>query len=233
MNEDRQDLEQIIIGSCLLENGYARVAGVLTSKNFTASNTYNNQAIFKAIEALYPNSPIDIITVNNKVNKPYYAHYLASCSSRVSSIANIRYHAFLLLQLSMRDVLIEKLNTTNGKEFSISTKATINEIIDECLDHSNDILDIYDKVPIHLKNLNTEESLIKEFTNLKNDLYEKAIRIKKQAHIDCLFNNLQILSEVTLDSKSKLCMTHLINVIKGILVTEGIDNKTAKKILDI
>ncbi len=233
MNQFRQDLEQTIIGACLLENGYARVAGVLTSKNFTASNQFDHQAIFKAIETLYPCSPIDLLTVNNKVDKPNYGWYLAGCSSMVSSAANLRYHAFMLLQLSMRDVLIERLNMASSKELSLLTKSAINEIIDECLDHSTDILAIYEKAPIHLTNIGAEESLIKEITILNNTLLRKTFKIKNQAHIDCLFENMQRIPEVTLDSTSKLCLAHLIDLTKGILITGRVNDKTAEKILSI
>lgn len=233
MNQFRQDLEQIIIGSCLLENGYARVAGVLTSKNFTASDQFDHQAIFKAIETLYPCNPIDLLTVNHKVNKPDYGWYLAGCSSRVSSAANLRYHAFILLQLSMRDVLIERLNMASSKELSLLTKSAINEIIDECLDHSTDILAIYEKAPIHLTNIGAEESLIKEITSLNNTLLRKVFKIKNQANINCIFENMLRISEVTFDSTSKLCLAHLVDVMKGVIVTGKVDDKTAKKILSI
>lgn len=233
MNQYRQHLEQIIIGSCLLENGYDRIAGVLNFKNFTPSNSYDHQVIFKAIEALYPCSPIDLLTVTHKINNQDYAYYLAECSSKVSSAAHLRYHAFILLQLSMRDVLIERLNKANGNEFSLSTKVAINEIIDECLDYSRDILDIYEKAPIHLANIGAEESLVKEITNLKIGLSEKVIKIKKQAHIDSLFANMQRIPEIILDSKAQLCQDHLVNLIKGILVTGRVDDQAAEKILSI
>ena len=232
MNQFRQDLEQTIIGACLLENGYARVAGVLTSKNFTASDQFDHQAIFKAIETLYPCNPIDLLTVNHKVNKPNYGWYLAGCSSRVSSAANLRYHAFILLQLSMRDVLIDRLNMASSKELSILTKAAINRIIDKC--HSaDDILQTYEEAPILLTNIGAEESLIKEITGLHNALFRKVFKIKKQAEIDCLFDHLQRISELTFDSTSKLCMAHLVDVMKGVIVTGRVDNKTVEKILSI
>ena len=233
MTQFKQDLEQIIIGACLLENGYQRVAGVLTSKNFTASHPFDHQAIFRAIETLYPCDPINLLTVRHKINKPGYAYYLAECSSKVCSAANLRHDAFILLQLSMRDVLIERLNNANRGELSLSTKVAINEIIDECLDHSNDIHKIYERSPIHLAHIGAEESLVKEITDLNSGLLQKVVKIKNQAHIDCLFDNLQRIPEVALDSTSKLCLTHLVDVIKGILVTGRVDDKTAEKILSI
>ena len=233
MDHYRKDLEQVILGACLLENGYNRVAGILSFKNFTPSSTYNHQLIFQSIQNLYPSSPIDILTVTHKIKKLEYSSYLAYCMNKVCNVANLRFHAFILLQESMRSLLVERLNMAMNMELKTVTKAHINDIVKKCLDPYSDIVKFYDLLPDFLKSVNAEESLIKEMTNLKNDLYEKTIRIKKQAHIDCLFNNLQRLPEGTLDSKSKLCMTHLINVIKGILVTEGIDDKTATKILDI
>lgn len=144
-DEYRVQLEQTIIGACLLENGYDRIAGVLSPKTFTSSIQYNHQVIYKAIEALYPDRPVDPLTVTHELNQPSYASYLAHCSSLVSSSANLRYHAFILLQLSMRDALIQTLSKASEKELSLTTKAALQEIIDECLDSDNDILELYEK----------------------------------------------------------------------------------------
>ncbi|MCW5910947.1 MAG: hypothetical protein KIT62_07730 [Cyclobacteriaceae bacterium] len=218
MDNFRLNLEQTIIGACLLENGYSRVAGVLTSRNFTQSEYYNHRTIFEAIERLYPMWPIDLITVLHEINKNGYASYLAGCTAKVCSSDNLRYHAFILLQLSMRDVLIHALDKVRSAHISSTTHAAIQEIIDECLDTGNDILEIYPKALSYLETTGAEEFLLADIRKLNEGIDRKIKVIKAQAHIDCLINNLNQLSTEGPDTTTRLTLARLAELIKGILV---------------
>lgn len=217
MDDFRLNLEQTIIGACLLENSFDKVAGVLSSKSFTTRTPFDHQLIFNAIEALYPNRPVDLITVSNEVGrKPGYAHYLAYCASKVSSSCNIRSHAFILIQLNMRDILIERLDKASRSDITTLTKAALHEIIDECLDPANDIQDIYDKAPEHLINIGAEETVIAEIKKLRDGLLQRVSKIKQQAHVDCLLNGLESMAKHE-NLKVQLALSELKDIFKAIL----------------
>jgi replicative DNA helicase len=233
MDNYRLELEQTIIGACLLEDAYQHVAGIITYKNFKAGGTQDHQAIFKAFEEMYPLEPIDPLTVTHKLRKPFYASYLVQCTSKVVSSLHLTGHAFILIQLSMRDVLIHLLNTQSQKEFSTVTKAAINEIIDECLDGSNDILTIYEKTPEYLKSIGSEENLIHQLENLGAQFISKLKSIKNKAHVDSLFNNLKNLQKNSIDVTSRLCLAHLSKLYKDILIAGTVSDSTAAKVLEL
>lgn len=211
-------MEQTIIGTCLLENGYGRIAGVLTARNFSQAKDYDHRLIFNAIEHLYPQRPVDLLTVVHEVKRSGYAGYLAECAAKVCSTDNIRYHAFILLQLSMRDALIEALDKARGTHLSNTTHAAIQEIIDECLDTSNDILDIYPKAVSYLEKLGVENMVLADVRKLQDGIEQKANVIKAQAHIDCLIHNLNVLSKSGSDVTTRLVLNRLTELTKGVLV---------------
>jgi len=222
----RLQLEQTIIGTCLLENGYDRIAGVVSHKNFNVKSPFDHQAIFQAIEVMYPDRPIDLLTVTHELNQPFYAGYLAHCSNLVSSSANLRYHGFILLQLSMRDALIRALSYASERELGLTTKAALQDIIDECLDSDNDILEIYEKSPSYLQSIGVEDNLLAEINKLKEGLQTKVDLIKKQAQVDCLIQRLERLQQNGSDIKSRLCLAKLTEMIKAIIVKGTVSDET-------
>lgn len=215
MDNFRQNLEQTIIGACLLENGYILVAGVLTGRNFSGVNPYNHRIIFEAIEHLYPTRPVDLLTVVHAINKNGYAAYLAECTSKVCSSDNLRYHAFMLLELSMRDALIQVLDKARSTHINSTTHAAIQEVIDECLD--NDILEIFPKAISYLEATGAEESVLADMRKLQTHIDQKARTIKEQAHIECLINNLNQFSKSGSDITTKLTLSRLTDLTKAVL----------------
>lgn len=218
MDLNRIELEQTILGACILEDAYYQVAEVLSPQNFSSNEPYNHRLIFRTIESMYPTRPVDLVSLFHEINIPHYAAYLATCTNQVSSAANLKYHAFILLELSMGDAMISCLSRATDKEVSVTTKAAIHEIIDECLDRSNDILGIYDKAEEYLKSVGAEESVLCDIGNLSIHYQGKIDKIKNRAHVDCLFRNLENLNKATLDTRSRLCLAHLSEIYKAILI---------------
>lgn len=97
------ELEEAVLGACMLETtAYDNIGHVLTKECFYKDA---HQIIFNAIEILAANSkPIDILTVTNQlkdtgelelVGGPYY---ITQMTNRISSTANIEYHAMIIYQ---------------------------------------------------------------------------------------------------------------------------------------
>lgn len=233
MDNFRLDLEQTIIGACLLENGYSRIASVLTYRNFTTTEYYDHRLIFEAIERLYPARPIDLITVVHEVNRNGYAYYLAGCAAKVCSSDNLQYHALILLQLGMRDTLIQLLDKARGSHVSNTTHAAIQEIIDECLDTGNDIVQIYHLALIHLEAIGAESFIVDEVRSLHHKIDKKVNYIKSQVHVDSLIKNLLDISKTGSDTNTRLAICSLADNIKALLVKGVQDSATLEKLLSI
>lgn len=102
----RNELEKAILGACLLElEAFGKAASILKSKNF--SNPINQQ-IWAAMESLWPEHPIDLISVAHKLGPSHYPA-LVEYTINVNSSANIAYHSMLVLQLDIQDKALSAL----------------------------------------------------------------------------------------------------------------------------
>lgn len=129
------DLEQSILGAILLEkDAFIKINSFLGSKHFS---DIKHQSIYDAMEDLHFNhAPIDILTVFNKV-KNIDAHFIASLTNKVSSSANIEYHARIVVQFWIKREII-----------NISKKYE-----SEALDESSDVFELQEKFFKDFENL--------------------------------------------------------------------------------
>lgn len=105
------DLEQDVLGAVILEkNAIIEVAGFLRVEHFYLES---HQDIYTAIQQLFAESaPIDLRTVVirlrelGKLEQIGGAVYVATMVSRVSSAANLEYHARLLVEFAMKREII-------------------------------------------------------------------------------------------------------------------------------
>lgn len=111
MPPQAKDLEEAVLGAMMLERDRVHeVIEILTPKHFYQ---IENQEIFKAIHSLYINgTAIDLLTVANELRNQQKldlvggAYYLAHLTNRVSSGANLEYHARILTQKFVQRELI-------------------------------------------------------------------------------------------------------------------------------
>jgi replicative DNA helicase len=108
------DLEEVILGACILEprHAFVEVEDLLHTEVFYKPA---HQLIWQSIiELKKEGHPIDILTVSNQLKKtgnlneaggPYF---ITQLTSRVASAANIRYHALIINQNFIRRELIKK-----------------------------------------------------------------------------------------------------------------------------
>nr|WP_223245924.1 replicative DNA helicase [Cardinium endosymbiont of Sogatella furcifera] len=106
------DLEESVLGALMLEKeALVSVIDLLQPESFYKES---HQEIYRAIVRLFNDSePIDMLTVVNQLRKDgklatvggsYYVSYL---TTRISSSANIEFHARAILEYAMRRKLIE------------------------------------------------------------------------------------------------------------------------------
>lgn len=153
------DLEEAVLGALMLEkNAMMEIAGFLKSEHFY---TEQHKEIFQALEDLFGKaSPIDMRTVvaqlrtNGKLEIIGGAHYIAELTSRVSSAANIVFHARIIIEMSMKRGVI--------------TMAS--EMQQDAYDETMDVFDLMDKANLNLQEIldgvinGRAEKSIKEIT---------------------------------------------------------------------
>lgn len=106
-----RDLEEAVLGAMMLERDKINeVIDLLSDKHFYAPE---NQLVFKAIRDLYQeNTAVDLLTVNNLLRSRNEleliggSYYLAQLTNKVSSAANVAYHARILTQKFVQRELI-------------------------------------------------------------------------------------------------------------------------------
>ena len=107
-----RDLEEAVLGAMMLERDKINeVIDILSEKHFYAPE---NQIVFRAIRDLYNEgvTAVDLLTINNHLRSRNEleliggSYYLAQLTNRVSSAANINYHARILTQKMVQRELI-------------------------------------------------------------------------------------------------------------------------------
>jgi replicative DNA helicase len=128
------DLEEAILGAMMLEkNAPEKVIDILKEDTFYSDA---NKFIFKAISELFLKAkPIDILTVTEELRKqgnldlaggPFYVTQL---TNRVTSAANIEYHAHILIQKYIQRQMIQIAGDIGKQAFEETTDAF--ELLDE------------------------------------------------------------------------------------------------------
>ncbi len=103
----KPELEKAVLGALMIDKyAYAVICGLLKSSSFKEPR---HQIIFDAIKALVDEeNPVDVLTVSEmlvkmgKLEEVGGPCYIAELSSKVSSSANIEYHALLIAEAALR-----------------------------------------------------------------------------------------------------------------------------------
>ncbi|MGW8123887.1 replicative DNA helicase [Roseivirga echinicomitans] len=150
------DLEEAILGALMLEkDALTNVIDILRPESFYKEA---HQVIYQAIYDLFQASePIDILTVTSQLRKdgkiemiggPYY---ITQLTNRVSSAANIEYHARIVVEQSIKRELIR-----------ISS-----EIQREAFEDTTDVFQLLDKMEQSLFEV-SETNIRKEYQKMKD-----------------------------------------------------------------
>jgi replicative DNA helicase len=106
-----KEVEESVLGAMLLEEkSITKVVGILNEKDFYVPA---HQAIYGAMLAIFQrNEPADLITLTaelksqGKLEKIGGEYYLTKLTTKVSSAANIEYHAHIVLEKSLARQII-------------------------------------------------------------------------------------------------------------------------------
>ncbi len=235
INTSRIRIEQAILGACILDNGaYIRIADVLIENNFSVHPSgYDHKLVYRALKDMFPMQHIDLLTVSHRVGK--FPSYLAELTSMVSSSCNILTHAYLLLQIDIRDKFVQLLLRYNSEiekdsiKVSLSTKLALMEIIDECLD-TRDIIDIVGRAENYLEGIGAEDYVLDAVGGFYKKFQVRLQKISRRSTVDSLFSNLDSIGLQTFDITTKNALNHLADLTKYILAKGKADESLASAI---
>lgn len=129
-----RDLEEAVLGAIMLESeAFDKVVEIIQPESFYVDA---HLRIFRAMKALYEeNQPIDILTVNERLkltgdlDMVGGSYFIASLTNKVSSSANIEFHARIIAQKHLQRELI-----------SVSS-----DVLKDAYDDTVDVFDLLDK----------------------------------------------------------------------------------------
>lgn len=140
------DLEEAVLGALLLEKRGLEVLKLLNPNHFYLET---HQIIFKAVQQLVQDkNPVDMRTVVSQLRKTGHleiiggAHYIAELTSKVSSAANIQYHASIIIEMALKREMIQLASKIHQAAYDDTTDAI--DLLDTTLQsftalHKNEI----------------------------------------------------------------------------------------------
>ncbi len=150
------ELEEAVLGALMLEkDALTQVVDILRTESFYKEA---HKVIYTAILDLFSDSqPIDMLTVTNQLRKNGKleiaggAFFITELTSKISSAANIEYHARIITEQSMKRDLI-----------SIAS-----EIQKEAFEDTTDVFDLLDKMESSLFEI-SEKNIRKNYSDMRS-----------------------------------------------------------------
>lgn len=157
------DLEEAVLGALMLEkNSLNAVVEFLKPEHFYDDR---HKEIYNAIIDLFKaTEPVDMRTVvnqlrkNGKIEFVGNAYYIAELTSKVSSAANIEYHARVIMEMAIKRTLIE----------------VASQIHHDAYEDTTDVFELLDKTEQSVFEI-SDSNLRKNYDNMKN-LMARAIQ---------------------------------------------------------
>lgn len=184
------NLEQAILGACLIENAYGKVHYILKPVNFS---TTAHQAIWAAMGKIYP-QPIDLLTVQRHLGTSY-SYTLAHITAHVYSSANIVQWAFILLEAKFREQLVSIINKYR---LQYSKDILIIPHLDDALTYTSDHThDIFDTIPALYRFFKAKQlpAIADDIEEMNDHINKRLMHIKAYDQREHLQRQLAILDD--------------------------------------
>ncbi|MFN3839945.1 MAG: replicative DNA helicase [Cyclobacteriaceae bacterium] len=161
------DLEEAVLGALMLEKGALNaVVEFLKPEHFYSEQ---HQEIYRAIIELFKGSePVDMRTVVNQLRKEGKielvggAYYIAELTSKVSSAANIEYHARVVIEMAIKRTLIQ----------------IASQIHHDAYEDTTDVFELLDKTEQAIFEI-SDSNLRKNYDNMRNLMYRAITELQK------------------------------------------------------
>jgi len=162
------DLEEAVLGALMLEkDALTAVVDILTPESFYKDS---HKVIYQAILDLFNASePIDLLTVTNQLRKSGQleiaggAYFITELTSRVSSAANIEYHARIITEQSMKREMIH----------------IASEIQRDAYEETTDVFELLDKMEQSLFEI-SENNIRKNYSDMRSIMREAITELESK-----------------------------------------------------
>jgi replicative DNA helicase len=162
------DLEEAVLGALMLEkDALTAVVDILTAGSFYKDS---HKEIYQAILDLFNASePIDLLTVTNQLRKNGKleivggAYVITELTSRVSSAANIEYHARIITEQSMKREMIQ----------------IASEIQRDAYEDTTDVFELLDKMEQSLFEI-SENNIRKNYADMRSIMREAITELESK-----------------------------------------------------
>jgi len=160
------DLEEAVLGALMIEkDALTAVVDILKADSFYKDA---HKVIYDAILELFNKSePIDLLTVTNQLRKNGKleiaggAYYITELTSRVSSAANIEYHARIITEQAMKRDMIR----------------IASEIQRDAFEDTTDVFELLDKMESSLFEI-SESNIRKNYSDMKSIMREAILELE-------------------------------------------------------
>ncbi|EOZ98483.1 Replicative DNA helicase [Indibacter alkaliphilus LW1] len=160
------DLEEAVLGALMLEkDALTAVVDILKPESFYKEA---HKAIYGAILDLFSESqPIDLLTVTNQLRKKGElelaggAYFITELTSKVSSAANIEFHARIITEQSMKREMIK----------------IASEIQKDAYEDTTDVFELLDKMEQSLFEI-SEKNIRKNYSNMRDIMKEAILELE-------------------------------------------------------
>src|SRR5690606_21471931 len=162
------DLEEAVLGALMLEkDALTAVVDILTPESFYKDS---HKEIYQAILDLFNASePIDLLTVTNQLRKNGKleiaggAYFITELTSRVSSAANIEYHARIITEQAMKREMIQ----------------IASEIQRDAYEETTDVFELLDKMEQSLFEI-SDSNIRKNYADMRSILREAITELESK-----------------------------------------------------
>ncbi|MEX2594191.1 MAG: replicative DNA helicase [Anditalea sp.] len=162
------DLEEAVLGALMLEkDALTAVVDILTAESFYKDS---HKEIYQAILDLFNASePIDLLTVTNQLRRNGKleiaggAYFITELTSRVSSAANIEYHARIITEQSMKREMIQ----------------IASEIQRDAYEDTTDVFELLDKMEQSLFEI-SENNIRKNYADMRSIMREAITELESK-----------------------------------------------------
>lgn len=161
------DLEEAVLGALMLEKGALNaVVEFLKPEHFY---TEGHREIYTSIITLFKGSePVDMRTVVNQLRKDGKlelvggAYYIAELTSKVSSAANMEYHARVIIEMAIKRDLIQ----------------IASQVHQDAYEDTTDVFELLDKTEQSIFAI-SDSNLRKNYDNMRNLMYRAIQELQK------------------------------------------------------
>lgn len=205
--------EMLVLSACLREaRGFPIVASILSAKNFSVPQ---HAEIWEAMCKLWPNNPINVFSIEELVDCKLYS--LDIIVKFYCSIENLQFYAMKLVEEDIRKKLIALMDVVFEKHFKHSPNVSFArgylEEVKACLGIPlNDVFEVLEGTIQYFGTIELMKPALADLEDFNSNLDKKCIHIKKQAHLDVLFNHLNSLSNIP--NTNRLVLNKLVQIAK-------------------